>query len=214
MSETLSVKVRQTRGKRNARRLRRGGEVPAILYGHGEENVCLSLPEHDLSAAIRHGARVVDLRGDLNEPAFLREIQWDTFGAEILHADLTRVRAGEKVEAAIPVDMRGEAPGTKMGGIVQLAVHEVVIECPVRSLPEKLIANVNELELDGAITAAELEELPTGATLVTPPDTVVVQCVTPEPLEEELEAEEEVGVGPVEPEVIGKKEEDEEDQGS
>ncbi len=209
MSETLSVKIRQTRGKRNARRLRRGGEVPAILYGHGEENVCLSLPEHDLSAVIRHGARVVDLRGDVSESAFIREIQWDTFGAEILHADLTRVRAGEKVEAAIPVEIRGEAPGTKMGGIVQLATHEVVIDCPVGSLPEKLVANVNDLELDGSITAAELD-LPRGAALVTPPDTVVVQCVAAAPVAEE--EEEEVAAGPAEPEVIGKKAEDEDEQ--
>ena len=206
MSENLSVKIRETRGKRNARRSRRGGQVPAILYGHGVENVCLSLPGHDLSAAVRHGVRVVDLKGDLDESAFIREIQWDTFGVEILHADLTRVRAGETVETAISVETRGEARGTKMGGIVQIVLHEVVIDCPVIAIPDRLMVNVNELDLGGVITAADIR-LPEGAKLVTPAETIVVQCVAVAAAEEEEEA-----AGPLEPEVIGRKPEDDEEE--
>jgi large subunit ribosomal protein L25 len=204
MAEALNVEVRELRGKRNARRLRRDGQVPLILYGHGKENVCLRTPEHDLAAVIRHGARVVDLKGAVKESAFIREVQWDTYGIEILHADLTRVKAGETVETPVQIELRGEAPGVKAGGVVQALVHEVMIDCPFDSLPEKLTVNVNELELDAAITAAVLD-LPEGAKLVTPADTVIVQCV-PAAVEEE---EEEGVVAPVEPEVIGRKPDEE-----
>jgi large subunit ribosomal protein L25 len=178
--------------------------VPLILYGHGEESVALTASQHDLTAVVRHGSRVVDLQGAVSQQAFLREVQWDTFGVEMLHADLTRVRAGELVETGVTIETRGEAPGTKVGGIVQVLVHEVRINCPVGSIPEKLVINVNELELDGSISAADLE-LPEGAELVTPANTVVVHCVPAAPVAEE---EEEGAVGPVEPEVIGRKEED------
>jgi large subunit ribosomal protein L25 len=203
MPEILNVEVRELRGKRNARRLRRNGQVPLILYGHGKENVSLSTSEHDLSAVIRHGARVVELKGAVNESAFVREVQWDTYGMELLHADLTRVKAGETVEAALMIELRGEAPGAKLGGIVQLLLHEVTIDCPADALPDKIVASVNELQLDGTITVADLE-IPEGARLITPADTVLVQCVAAAPVEEE----EEEAVAPAEPEVIGRKAEE------
>jgi large subunit ribosomal protein L25 len=191
--------------------MRRQGQVPAILYGHGKESVSLSVPTEELEAAVRHGARVLELKGDLNESAFLREVQWDTFGMEVLHIDLTRVRAGEKVEAAIPVELKGEAPGSKAGGMVEHLVHAVTIECPMSVVPEKLVADINALELDASLTAADLE-LPKGAHLVTRPDTVIVHCVAAMPAEEEVE-EEAAPAEAVEPEVIGRKAEDENSEG-
>lgn len=212
MAEAITVKVRDARGKKNARRLRRDGQVPAILYGHGEENVCLSVPTDELEAAVRHGVRVLELKGDLNESAFLREVQWDTFGTEVLHIDLTRVKKGEKVEAAIPVELKGEAPGTKAGGMVEHLVHALTIECPMSVVPEKLVADINALELNASISAADLE-LPRGASLVDRPDTVVVHCVPVGPTPEELEEEEAAAAEGAEPEVIGRKAEEEESAG-
>jgi large subunit ribosomal protein L25 len=211
MAEAIIVKVRDLRGKKNARRMRRQGQVPAVLYGHGEENVCLTVSQEELEAAVRQGARVLDLQGDLNESAFLREVQWDTFGTEVLHVDLTRVKAGETIEAAIPVELKGEAPGSKAGGIIEHLVHGVTIECPVAVVPERLIANIRTLELDGSITAADLE-LPEGAKLVTRPETVVVHCVPAAPTRD-VEEEEAAPVESVEPEVIGRKAEEEDQAG-
>ena len=65
--------------------------APAILYGHGEACVNLALAEDEVKTLVRHGARVVDLEGAVNEKAFVRDLQWDTFGVEVLHLDLTRV---------------------------------------------------------------------------------------------------------------------------
>jgi len=211
MAEEISVKVRDLRGKKNARRMRQQGQVPAVLYGHGKETVSLAVPTEELEAAVRHGARVLELRGDLNESAFLREVQWDTFGTEVLHIDLTRVRAGEKIEAAIPVELKGEAPGSKAGGMVEHLVHAVTIECPMSVVPEKLVADINALELNTSISAADLE-LPKGASLVDRPDTVLVHCVPVGPSPDELE-EEAAPVDAAEPEVIGRKAEEADSEG-
>ena len=91
MAETLNVKVRETRGKRNARRERRTGTIPAILYGHGEANHSLLIAADEMASVVRHGGRIVELKGAVNEKALIRALQWDTFGIEVLHVDLTRV---------------------------------------------------------------------------------------------------------------------------
>lgn len=207
MSEVLKVKPRQPGGKRDARRLRRGGQVPVNLYGHGQQNVYLAAAADDLRTLLRHGARVIDLEGEqVQEKAFIRELQWDTYGLEVLHVDLTRVSADERVEVRVAVELRGAAPGVAEGGIVELLVHDLEIECLAIDIPEKLILRVNQLKLGDDLTAAAVE-LPPGAKLVSDPETMVAHCVKPK-------AEVEVGAeaAPVEgaePEVIGRKAEEE-----
>ncbi|MCX7701165.1 MAG: 50S ribosomal protein L25, partial [Gemmataceae bacterium] len=117
MAEQLNVELRETRGKRNARRNRRAGKLPAVLYGHGQEAISLALSAEPFEAAVRHGARLVKLTGAVDEQAFIREIQWDTWGTHVLHVDFTRISEHEKVEVRVPVEIRGEAPGLKAGGV-------------------------------------------------------------------------------------------------
>jgi large subunit ribosomal protein L25 len=204
MAEQLQVLARNSGGKHNTRRLRRSGHTPAILYGHGLENVCLSLPSDQLEAAVRHGVRLVSLAGAVNESAFIRDLQWDTYGTHVLHVDLTRISADELVKVQVAVELRGEAPGVKEGGIIEHLVHTVEIECPAASIPDRLYARVNHLALDGTITLGQLE-LPEKAKIFGDPETVVVQCVVPVEKPEELAAE----AAPGEPEVIGAKKEEE-----
>ena len=166
MSEVLNVTARETRGTSNARRLRNAGSIPAILYGHGGKNVSLTVPTEEIEAVLRHGSHVVDLQGAAQGSALLKEVQWDPFGIEVLHIDLTRVKAGESVEVTLVLELRGEAPGTKEGGVVQHSLHELEIECPVMSLPDKLEVNINHLALGDSITAAQVE-IPQGAKLLT-----------------------------------------------
>jgi large subunit ribosomal protein L25 len=203
MAEVLNVERRDGRGKRNARRLRKAGAIPAVLYGHGKENICLSVPAEQMDAVLRHGARLIELRGAVNEQAFVRELQWDTWGLHVLHADFSRISAHERVEVVVAIELRGEAPGVKQGGIVEQVQHEVTIDCEASEVPESLEVNVNDLNLDDAITLADLE-LPRTGKIVGNPDEVIVQCVAPAevPEEEALEAAE------VEPEVIGRKAEE------
>jgi len=207
MAEVLNVELRETRGKRNARRNRRNGGLPAVLYGHGQESVSLLLKSEEFAAAVRHGARVVKLAGAVDEQAFVRALQWDTWGTHVLHVDFTRISEHEKVEVRVAVALRGEAPGLKAGGIVKQLVHEVEIECEATAIPEKLFVSVNHLELGQSITVGQLE-LPPGIVIFAEPETVVVECT--EPVEEVEEAAAAPAEG--EPEVIGRKKEEGEEE--
>jgi len=201
----LNVQLRETRGKRNARRMRNSGAIPAILYGHGQENVALEVSMEGLGDLIRHGTRLVNLVGALREQAFLREVQWNTWGTHVLHVDLTRVSEHEKVKVEVPVELRGEAPGVKQGGVVTQHIHELEIECEVASIPEKLFVGVSHLNLGDRILVENLE-LPPTVSVLADPELIVVECH--EPVEE---AEVEAAAEGAEPEVIGRKAEEEEE---
>jgi large subunit ribosomal protein L25 len=207
MAELLKVELRETRGKRNARRNRRVGLLPAVLYGHEQEAVSLLLPAEQFDTAVRHGVRLVKLAGAVDEQAFIREIQWDTWGTHVLHVDFTRVSEHEKVQVRVAVEIRGEAPGLRAGGIVKQLLHEVEIECEATAIPEKLIVNINQLQLGQAIAVGQMD-LPLGIVLFAEPETVVVECSEPVEVDEESPATTAEG----EPEVIGRKKEEEEEE--
>lgn len=203
MSETLSVEVRSDRGKRNARRARRAGAVPAILYGQGADNMSLAIPADQVAKAIRHGARLVELTGAVNEKAFIRDLQWDVYGTTVLHIDLTRISENQMVRVKVVVELRGTAIGIKDGGVVDHHMHELDIDCRVLAIPEKISISINDLQLNGAIKVSDLH-LPDGVTVHADPDDIVVQCVVPRE-----ETDEPGAGGAAEPEVIGRKAEDE-----
>jgi large subunit ribosomal protein L25 len=207
MALQLAVEPRDTQGKHRNRRLRQSGKIPGILYGHGLQCVPLSVAADVLSSAIRHGSRLVSLTGAVNESAFIRELQWDTWGKQIVHVDFTRISEHEIVEVRIPVELRGESPGVREGGVVMQHVHEVEIACPASVIPEKLAVNINHLMLEQSILLGSLE-LPEGAKILADDlEVVVVECVIPKEMPEEGAAE----AAPGEPEVIGAKEEEEEE---
>jgi large subunit ribosomal protein L25 len=209
MAETLHVEKRKSFGKRNNSRLRRAGRLPAVLYGHGEEAVSLTLASDKLEAALRHGARVVDIDGDASGKALLQDVQWDTFYHQVLHVDLLRVRAGEKVTVDLPVELRGESAGVLEGGILEQVIHSIEIECPLDVIPEKLHLNIKNLQIGGHLTAKDIIDLPAGATILIDEDEMIVHCVKREEEDEEAAGEEGAAA---EPEVIGKgKDEDEEE---
>lgn len=204
MSDTLNVVVRNDVGTRSSRRLRKSGAVPAVLYSQGE-NVNLSIPTDQVDAAIRHGSKLVALTGAVSESALIREVQWDTFGTEVLHLDLTRVREGQRVTTTLEVYLRGEAPGAKQGGVVKHQTHEIEVECPATSIPEHFEVNINTLAL-GQVVLAENLKLPEGVNLLTSPETTIVACV-----EAEDESEEAASMDMAEPEVIGRAAKEEEE---
>ena len=126
----------------------------------------------------RHGSRMVGLTGAVNESAFIRDLQWDTYGTHVLHVDFTRISVDELVKVHLTVELRGQAPGVKEGGAVEQLVHDVQIECPAGAIPEKLLVSVNQLKLNDTITLAQLE-LPAKSKVFGDPETIVVQCVIP-----------------------------------
>ncbi|MCC7086694.1 MAG: 50S ribosomal protein L25 [Pirellulales bacterium] len=212
MAETLKVEPRKLQGKRNSKRLRRSGKIPAVVYGHGQEAVSIAVASEAIVATVRHGARVVQLQGAVSDSALIRELQFDPFGLEILHVDFARVSADERVHVKVAVEIKGQAQGAKEGGVVEHLIHEVEIECPVSAIPDKLIVNVGALKLDGEIMVEQIP-LPEGVKLLSDGDQVAVHCVKPKEDGEEGAAAAVTGEG-AEPELIRKEKPAEEEEES
>jgi large subunit ribosomal protein L25 len=203
MAEHLNVKRREKLGGGNNRRLRKTGSVPAVLYGHGEASVPLTVESTAIMNIIRHGHKLVRLQGDVSEGAFIKAVQWDVYGKGLVHIDLLRVSDTEKVTTTVTVELKGTAVGLSEGGIIEFVLHELEIECPAASVPEKLIVNVNDLHLGGAIHAKEVP-LPEGAKVLDDLDLVVVHCIAPHVTDETATAAV-AEPGAAEPELIRKE---------
>lgn len=206
MSDVLQVETRKLFGKQNSRRLRSGGRLPAVLYGHGKEPVSLSLSEDQLNTSLRHGAKVVELAGSEQGKALLQDVQWDTFQQNVLHVDLLRVEAGDRVKVEIPLVLRGDAPGAHGGGLVEQLLRSVELETSPTMVPDQLHLTINHLELGDSLTVGDIDDVPEGAKVLADASQACVHCV--KPLAELEEAEADVASSS-EPEVIGRKSDDE-----
>jgi large subunit ribosomal protein L25 len=210
MRAVLNAAVRTEIGSNAVKQVRKAGRIPAVLYGHGEQNVNLSLAGDEVHALIRHGSKLVDLKGDVSDTALIRDVQWSTFGTDVLHVDLARVSAEELVRVTVPVEVKGTAAGAREGGVVELVVHDVEVECSAASIPDKIEVRVHELLVGQSLKVGDIT-LPEGMRLLEDPDMIIVHCVGR--AEEEEEAAE-AGEA-AEPEVIGRKgkaEEEEEEE--
>jgi len=199
MSDTLEVVPRTTRGSRESRRLRREGLVPAILYGHGEKCVPLAARREAVEAVIRHGSRFVELTGAVKEGAVVRELQWDAMGSVPVHIDLFRVSKSERVKVRVPIELKGEAPGQRAGGSVNLVMHEIEVECAAAAIPERIHVSIGHLDVGHAIKVRDLE-FPADMRATGEPDETVVTCGIAG-----RKAEETPAAAAGEPEVIGRK---------
>ena len=200
MSDTLQVDARKELGSRSSRRLRAEGVVPAVLYGHKEEPVSLAVQSDEIRKALKHNAKVVDLQGAASGQALVQALQWDTFHRHLLHVDLLRVDATERVHISVQIELKGDAAGSNEGGVVEQTLMHAEVEAPPASIPEVLHVSVEDLHLGGSLTAGQITDLPEGAELQTPADTVVAHCVPPAGAPALDSVAEEAGS----PEVIGK----------
>ncbi|MCF6157807.1 MAG: 50S ribosomal protein L25 [wastewater metagenome] len=201
----LIAEKRTTKGSRAVKKLRKEGNIPAILYGHNLDNVMLSLREDQLSKVLRTGARMIRLSFDnKKESALVKDVQYDTLEDCILHVDFSRIDLNESVTLWVPVELIGEAAGVKEGGMLAHVMKDVEIECLPTAIPEKIKINISELGLGKSIHVRELPSLE-GVRYISNGDLVVVSvhqaAGEKEVPEEELLAE---------PEVITKKPKEEE----
>jgi large subunit ribosomal protein L25 len=193
----LVAEARTEFGKGSARRTRRAGRVPAVLYGHGQDVVHLSLPAREFAAALRNGGHnalltvVLDGREEL---ALTKAVQRDPLTRVHEHVDLLLVRRGERTTVDVPIVIVGE-PG--VDAIANHQLNAVSIEADATNLPETIEVDVTGHTAGQNITAADLS-LPAGATLITDPEALVIGFLgapTAEALEAELaEAEAEAGI--------------------
>lgn len=201
----LTTQQRTGTGSRDADRLRKAGRVPAVVYGHKEETVPITVSRDELASALRHHARTVEL--DLNgkvETVLIQEVQHDHLGSGLVHVDFRRVSKDERVRTTVEIELRGTAPGATGGGVLDQPLHKIHVECPAIAIPESIRVRIDGLLLGQAIHVKELD-LPAGVKALDDPDLVVVQVkqqqvVLPEPTTLAPE-------GTAEPEVITKKKE-------
>jgi len=193
----LAAETRTEFGKGGARRTRRAGRVPAVLYGHGQDVVHLSLPAREFAAALRNGGTNVLLTVVLDgreQLALTKAVQRDPLTRTHEHVDLLVVSRGEKTTVEVPVVVVGE-PG--IDAIPNHQLNTLAIEADATELPETIEVDVTGRTAGQNITAGDVP-LPAGATLVTDPEALVIGFLgapTAEALEAELaEAEAEAGI--------------------
>jgi large subunit ribosomal protein L25 len=213
MAETvvLATKPRTDYGSRAAKRLReKEKRVPAVIYGHKQATLAVSVPLEDVERAIRSGSHVVDIQADGGtEKALIQEVQWDYLGKDVLHVDFLRVSEDERVTVPVKIELRGIAPGTGGGGgVLDQPLHTLTVECPAIRIPDSIRVNIGALQLGGAIHVRDLT-LPPDVKVLDDPDAIVVH-VTSKAMEPEA-APPVVATG-AEPEVIGRAPEEGEEE--
>ena len=197
MAEKITAEKRTEFGKGAARRIRRDHKIPAVVYGHGNDPVHLTLPGHDTMMAIKHGGANALLELDIDgetQLALTKQVQVDPIRRVLEHIDFVAVRRGEKVTVDVPIHVSGEAaPET----LVVTEHSTVQVEAEATAIPERIEVSVEGAQIGTQIHASDLV-LPDGTTLLTDGEVLVVnvtQAQTAEQLEAELsEAEAEAGI--------------------
>lgn len=207
--DTRLVAERRSKfGTAESRRLRRRGVIPGNVYGHQQDPVSIAVSEETLEKLVHGGARVVDLEIDGSaEKAMFREVQWDTFGVKIRHFDLLRVDPNERVTLDVGLELRGTAPGSLAGGVLEQQLRSLSVECLAYQIPETIVVRISHLEIGQTILVRDLE-LPDSVNVLTPEEAAIVHIGEPVEIEEAEEAAMEEGA---QPEVIGRKPEEEEE---
>jgi len=192
MSEKIKAEARTEFGKGAARRIRREHKVPAVVYGHGGDPIHLTLPGHDTMMALKHGGANALLELDIDgktQLALTKQVQIDPIKRHLEHIDLVAVVRGEKVTVDVPVHLVGEAaPET----LVVTEHATVQVEAEATHLPETIEVSIEGAAAGTQILASDLQ-LPSGATLVTDAEALVVNVTaaqSAEALEADLEAAE------------------------
>lgn len=203
MSEDLIKAEQRTEfGKGAARRIRRDNKIPAVIYGHGNDPIHVTLPGHDTMMAIKHGGANAVLNIEIDgkvQLALTKQVQADPIKGFIEHVDFVAVKKGEKVTVEVPVVLIGDAAKETF---VQVENNVVTLEAEATHIPEQIEVSIEGLEAGTQIHASDLA-LPKGSSLVTDGEHLIVnisQAQSAEALEADLaEAEAEAGIEHDEP---------------
>ncbi len=184
MSEVkLAATARTEFGKGAARRLRRAGQIPAVLYGHGSEPLHVALPGHDTMLALKHANALFSIELDGKATlAITKDVQRDYVKNVIEHVDLLIVKKGEKVAVEVPVHVVGESFS---GTIHIVETQTLALEAEATHLPEQVDVDIEGAQAGTIIHAGQIT-LPKGATLVTDPEAIIVTVSTPQVSAEDL----------------------------
>jgi large subunit ribosomal protein L25 len=193
---TLAVEDRPERGTRAARRLRRDGFVPGVVYGGGDgESIPFKVDARALRQVLVDGSALIDLAvgGGKRRPVIVKDQQLHPVRGEVMHIDLLEVRLDEKIQAPVSVQLVGaeDAPGVKEGGVMEQATHQLNIEALPTDIPDAITIDVSGMVIAATMHLSEVTP-PTGVAFLDDPDeTIIATVVVPTEVEEPEEIEEE-----------------------
>ena len=193
---SLQASRRDETGKGVARRLRRAGRIPAVVYGKDMEPIPLSLDEQEAvnlfqSIPVANTVLQLDIGGETLR-TLVREIQTHPFRPDIIHVDFMRLRQGVAVELNVPISLAGTPAGTRTGGRLDIALHEAQVRCTPARIPESIEADISELDIGESLRLGDIA-LPEDVELLSSPDMLVCHIATSWAPDEEEEEALEVG---------------------
>ena len=205
-SSTLELTSRGPEGSRSARRLRRTGQVPGVVYGGGDEPQPFAVDGRILRNTLAHSGAILQITidGGATAPVLVKDVQRHPVRGNAVHVDLLRVDMKVAIHTPVGIELVGAdaAPGVSEGGVLSQGVVELNIEALPGDIPDSIQVDVSALEMNATMTLSTLSP-PAGVTFLDDPDETVLATITPpsqEPVEEEIETETElVGEGEGEP---------------
>lgn len=182
----LKAKKRSTLGKASTKALRRGGSIPAVIYGRGKEAVALELDPKDVKKAFntdagRNTLLDIEIEGGENKLSILRDIQMDYLTNTALHLDFLELNMDDKIEVKVPIIFTGRAEGVKEGGILEELIREVGVVCIPANIPDNIEHDVTSLGLEEGVQVKDLV-LPEGVEISGNPDDTVAMIHVPRAL--------------------------------
>ena len=211
----VQAKVRDGRGKNDARRARREGLVPVTVYGGDAETVAAVAPLAELAAILRSDAGrntifTIDVEGIGVSEVMFHDRQIDPVKGRLIHADLTRLVKGQKIDVTVPLHLVGEPMGVKeKQGVLEQIIREIEIRCEPREIPDTLEVDVSHLDVHDLLHVSDIRVSETVEILTDPEQVIATVGIVKEEVEAAPAAE---GEEPVEPEVIGKGKKEEEEE--
>ena len=207
---TIKAEARTAKGSRKTQFLRASGKTPGVVYGLGKKPVMIALPTPEVISVLTSGAHIMEitLEGKA-EKMLIQDVQYDFLQTNVEHLDLLRIDPSKKVRVKVSIEFRGVPKGTKEGGILEKQTTEIEIEVSPLAIPDNIRVNVEGLEMHQILHAKEVV-LPEGAKLVDYAEKIICQVRT---VKEEVAAVA-VEATAAEPEVIGKKKEEEGAEGA
>jgi large subunit ribosomal protein L25 len=195
----LNVTSRTPEGSRAARRLRRSGRVPGVVYGGDGEAVGFDADARELRLALAGSGAVLDLSidGHTPTPVVLKEAQRHPLHGDTTHVDLLRVKLDEEIQTTVPLELHGvdDAPGVKEGGVLEQITRELNVQALPTAIPESIVHDVGELAIGDTVVLAAISP-PAGVAFLDDPEETIVASLSPPRLqtqaEEEIEAETEL----------------------
>lgn len=180
---TLKATLREEKSRGDLRNLRRSGQIPGIVYGKNEqEELRVAVNAQALQSLLRANARGIlelQLAGYGKRNVLIADMQRDPLTQEVLHIDFHTIRMDQIIRSMVRLEVSEKSAGEQEGGMLQLMLHELEVECLPKNLPESIVLDVAGMQIGDTLTAAELK-LPDGVVTTVDPDVVIAAVLAPQ----------------------------------